>query len=533
MCVSLFMLKLACADLSEELVGGISAEQYYSNVDGFKDLTVAMYEPLFKYYGRENGSIITETGTDIFKYGSGAREFMNHYNSALNPSSTGRGFRNIWIYFYRGINLANSVIDRADDAEGITEEEKTRWIAEARFLRAHYYHILVLQFGDVHLTLEETIGVETESNRTSEDEVWAVIKEDLEFAIDNLPEEQSDIGRATANAARHNLAYVHLIRENWQEAADFAIEIIDSGLHELLDNYADVWDPYNSPGFPGPWHEEVIWGRPKNQDVRRASNFQESRNFGPRVRTLAGVQQVRPRRGQTTSRYKVTRFALEEIFGNDPNNDSVNMWNDTRYHSTFKEVYFYNDESSLPSGAAIGDTAFYAPAAVHYQELTDDEVAAKPYMFLRIEDRRSQLYAGPVDKFRHRDEKPWGRVIQVYRLAETYLIAAEALMMLGNLGEAAEYFNVVRKRAEAPGYEIPLITPADLNIDEILDERARELFGEYRRWYDLKRTGTLLERVRAHNPDASPNIQEHHLLRPIPQDHIDRTTSDYPQNPGY
>ncbi|MFO7822943.1 MAG: RagB/SusD family nutrient uptake outer membrane protein, partial [Cyclobacterium sp.] len=69
----------------------------------------------------------------------------------------------------------------------------------------------------------------------------------------------------------------------------------------------------------------------------------------------------------------------------------------------------------------------------------------------------------------------------------------------------------------------------------ILEERARELIGEKHRWYDLKRTGTLLERVRQHNLDAAPNIQDMHLVRPIPQTQIDRVGNpgEFSQNPGY
>ena len=106
-------------------------------------------------------------------------------------------------------------------------------------------------------------------------------------------------------------------------------------------------------------------------------------------------------------------------------------------------------------------------------------------------------------------------------------------MMQGRNAEAATYFNTVRERAAFPGQEIPLITPAELDLDAILDERARELVGEQHRWIDLKRTGTLVERVRMHNPFAAPNIQEHHTLRPIPQSQIDRTSNEYAQNPGY
>ena len=82
------------------------------------------------------------------------------------------------------------------------------------------------------------------------------------------------------------------------------------------------------------------------------------------------------------------------------------------------------------------------------------------------------------------------------------------------------------------------ITSGELNLITILDERARELLGEQFRWYDLKRTGMLLERAYQYNPEVN-NVglmQEHHLLRPIPQTQIDRTdggSSAFPQNPGY
>ena len=106
-------------------------------------------------------------------------------------------------------------------------------------------------------------------------------------------------------------------------------------------------------------------------------------------------------------------------------------------------------------------------------------------------------------------------------------------MMQDKLTEAAFYFNEVRKRAAFPGVEIPLITPEELDIDEILDERGRELAGELHRWPDLKRTGKLLERVKKYNPYGGPNIQEYHTLRPIPQSQIDRTKNEFGQNPGY
>jgi hypothetical protein len=120
-------------------------------------------------------------------------------------------------------------------------------------------------------------------------------------------------------------------------------------------------------------------------------------------------------------------------------------------------------------------------------------------------------------------------------LAETYLIAAEAYFKLGQNATAADRINVVRARATIPGQNMQ-ITAADVNIDFILDERARELEGEYKRWFDLKRTHRL-DRAFQYNiltKLANPGgVLDKYYLRPIPQIAIDRDSGGYPQNPGY
>lgn len=69
-----------------------------------------------------------------------------------------------------------------------------------------------------------------------------------------------------------------------------------------------------------------------------------------------------------------------------------------------------------------------------------------------------------------------------------------------------------------------------------MEERARELLGEQKRWYDLKRWGVLVERVKKYNPEVAPNIQPFHVLHPIPRNQIDRVEGGkdaFPQNQGY
>jgi len=134
------------------------------------------------------------------------------------------------------------------------------------------------------------------------------------------------------------------------------------------------------------------------------------------------------------------------------------------------------------------------------------------------------------------NEAQSARDVFVIRFAELYLIAAEAAMNLNDKTTAATYINVIRTRAAKPGQTAAMqITAAQVNIDFILDERAREFAGEQMRWFDLKRTGKLVERIKALNPDAAPNIQEYHNLRPIPQSQLDAVTNkdEFKQNEGY
>ena len=115
------------------------------------------------------------------------------------------------------------------------------------------------------------------------------------------------------------------------------------------------------------------------------------------------------------------------------------------------------------------------------------------------------------------------------RLAETYLLRAEAYLGAGNAQKAAEDINAVRERAKAKP-----ISASDVTLDYILDERARELVYEEPRRITLHRTGKLVERVRKYNELNSSEIQDIHGLWPIPNSFIEANVSaKIEQNPGY
>ncbi len=136
--------------------------------------------------------------------------------------------------------------------------------------------------------------------------------------------------------------------------------------------------------------------------------------------------------------------------------------------------------------------------------------------------------------------EPGSRDYLAFRLADTYLMLAEAQIKLGKTADAATSINMVRRRAAFAGKETAMeITAADATMDFLMEERGRELMGEQTRWLDLKRWGNLVERVKKYNSEAAANIKETNNLRPIPQTQIDRSekgtdgASVFPQNPGY
>jgi hypothetical protein len=220
--------------------------------------------------------------------------------------------------------------------------------------------------------------------------------------------------------------------------------------------------------------------------------------------------------------------------------------NDSRYKKTFRDTWLSNrpgtytnvfDQSKKSLTFASGDTTIFIPGF----EMSLEERAKKKYQVLTPSMYRQNLFPTLI---KHMDQtrpdrtyEPGSRDFFMFRLAETYLIAAEALIMQNKASEAVPLINAVRRRAAWPGKQTAMeITQAQATMDFIMEERERELLGEMHRWFDLKRWGNLIQRVRTYNADAAPNIKDFHVLRPIPQDQIDRTTGgagSFPQNPGY
>lgn len=521
---ALFLLLTAnsCVEFLEETnKTGLTSDNYFATVEGMEALVNSCYTPMRFWYGKENGIALTETGTDIFTRGNGMENPpVALYNADLSGVNAPLNF--YWTRFYSALNSTNTAIGRIPNSP-LSSSIKNVRLGEVRFLRAFYLWHIVETWGGVHLPLEEVTTVVTTAYRSSVEEFYTQIFEDLQFAIDNLPATSQDYGRVTKAAAQAFMARMHLTRGNNAQASALAKTVINDYNFALEDNYADLWDIRNIKNPEIVWHVNFTADLILNRELESPSGDILLRHGGNNSHLfflmtydqLPGMLRDIPN-GRPFARFMPTAHLL----------DLFDETIDSRYNATFQTVWYSNRPGTfnlpLSNGTtkrvtfAVGDTAIYASKVV----MTDAEKDAKQFTVIdrsrtynsddspRVRDRYMSLRKF-LDPSRLTVAQQQGqRDAFVIRLAEMYMIVAEAEMNLGNMGDAVEHFNVVRRRAAIPGNAAAMeVTAAQLTLDFILDERAREFAGEQLRWFDLKRTGKLVERVQLYNPDGAPNIK--------------------------
>jgi hypothetical protein len=527
---------------------------FFNSVQGLQGELIGAYSGLRSLYG-VGGNV----GTDAFYTSDvvlGWEKSVDTYDNLLDPSNS--NFTNPWSSSFTYINNCNGIIQSCAEID-MADADKVQLVSEAKFLRAQFYFVLVQTYGGIPLDLgggrlAYNNKPSTLSERNSVAEVYDVIISDLTDAIEGLPVKPAQTGRGTKKAALHFLAKVYLTRASSEEARRpsdysdafrYASELVNNPEKYNTSLQAD----YAIVNLEG--HEddpEVLFNVQHTHDYVFSSGHSSNYVF------TAGYENIRvngvapvPRsiRYQRPWRmYVTTPWLIFEAF--------KDKKNDSRWDATFRMEWECGVTTLENAGLKLGDPAIllyfdgddisgYPAACVKYkvEDLFDNNGFYKHsfvnYMYPNLtkydDTRRLALNDNSYRPF------------IVARLAETYLIAAEALIMQGMKSEALPYINAIRKRAAyrpslspdelAKAQSAMEITDASaLDIDFILDERARELCAEIPRWLDLVRTGKLIERVRAHNPQGAPNIKPHHIIRPIPQTQID-LMSDPAQKAAY
>lgn len=555
--VGLMFVSQSCKNVLQEDVISNIGNDYLTTAKGFNDAVNSAYSTLRAYYGSQQGLTFTEYGTDIYATGAdGGYKGFHFYDNQLNPSVD--WIANLWDELYRGINTCNTVIEGAKTVTGVSDAVKNQRVAECRYLRGLYYFLLYMHWGGVDLRLTPTLTPTKVTSRATDKAMYDAIIADLEAALPLLEAKKasSDYGRATKPACEHLLGYVYLTRNNSAQKGandvDKAITYLSDVVNgsygfALLSDFASVFDENNQI------NNEVVWAVQYTNDPATNTPVADNNGntggnnlhlfFGMQYDVQSGMQRD-VFYGRPFKRLRPTQYLIETAF--------ADKTNDSRFKKSFRDTWLCNKPGTYSAFALdnsksgsitfkAGDTTMLI---VNY-EMSKEERAKRPYQVI------TPAFAGSfyneaifytLTKFfdTKRPDMTYthgSRDFFVFRLADTKLLLAEAYLLAGKRTEALAQVNDVRRRAAFAGKTAAMeITDAQLNMNFIMDERARELAGEQIRWLDLKRWGKLIERVKLYNPQAAVNIKETHVVRPIPQSQIDRTeggATAFPQNAGY
>lgn len=592
---AIVLLCPGCEDyLTEKPKGDLTTDLVYSTPDGYERLVASCYIPLrnvSKY------SPMAISGTDLFTVNAdeGNSDLMNDY-TALSFNTTNGMIDMWWKILYKGVQWCNTAIERADGVEGGVEETIKTRRAEAVFLKNFYYFFLVQSFGDIPYRDYEVSSPETDISRTPEADVYAGMIADLEAIKEDLPKKASlsgaDEGRVCWEACRQLLAEIYLTRgwdyngklggsdKDFKLAAQYADDVISS-MGALQGNSADSFFP------DGDWTKDGYdASSDKNSEIIFSFRFSSDRSSNTEIWNSSGDNSVGSNMHyMLTAGISTTWYGILDINsmygagggGNVPTSYAYEILHpemkgfDKRANTFFNDAIIAEVEEETKDGTKVfpGDTVVFIPGAEDGEVLADGTVINyddyrinNPHIVIfsptdiaegnlcyskdGLTEIRARFFFWKFFEPYNRYEDMGSKDMPYMRLAGSYLTAAEAYLMAGNKGRAAELYTAVRARSidlsmSPTGKDPDARTAANITIDDILDERGRELSGEFHRWFDLKRTKTLYTRVPKYNTrvkkagelekDASVGK---YLLRPIPDNEIQRVTNpDFKQNPGY
>lgn len=663
----------SCSDsfLDEEYKSGYQTP-YLETPEGVFDLATSLYANLRFWFAYDWAHATTQIGVDEFSIGTdNSNEAWNIYDNRLGPTVVTQNGNTaassvIWDQMYYGIASANKVIAYAD---AITDKEKHDMVlGEGYFLRGYNYYRLCAQYGSVVLITEPTEGVVRTFNRSSEEDCLALVIDDLQKAYESLPEKSIESLRGKLGwdkyAAAHFLAKALMLRvsernDSWNSAyksedltriVTLCNAVIGSH-HKLAQDYRDLWN-WTGTDCETETLSEWLLVAQFNKDAAADGRYGNRiySNFNPQFSNAVFGNWIQ--RGQWVG------VDFQRCRPTEYNYMCFDKVNDSRFWKSFRTIFNANrnlGESSYdkPDGtkyvvAEAGDPVImFIPNGtkannIYYAEDWNQYLFGErgkstfkyngkdvPNAILHYtKDGQWNTYPDNVfcglckveDGTRDDEKNDYSsRDGVLARVAETYLLKAEALVRQNKYQEAINVVNILRERAEYKAGEDRTIhtdgnqafetnsqyekyttyykahskvntyvlstgisdfsDATDLTIssytqlpeeDElilsklngvkgyscsgdyermlnfIMNERTRELDGEWVRWEDLSRTKLLVPRAYAFNKEVatSASLDDHHVLRPIPQSFIDGLTNEDGsalsdeqkkalQNPGY
>lgn len=522
-------LSTGCSDfLNEEMKSTLGPDNTYNSSYGFELAATGLYGWARSEFNTWGGATTTQgqacayemfqIATDIVHQGAQMDGSLKPFEQlSYTPSTT--FVVSYWNWGYGLIASSNELLKYSEiNTNWDNNTDKALYQATARFFRAYAYRYLVYLYGDVPYVEKIETKYRNDFTRTPKAEVLEHMIDDLKFAEENLPDNPDNVspGKLTKWAAKHLLCEVYLMAGKYSDAEEKAQEVIECPYFELQkarfgvdkdqpgDVFHDMFIENNQNRTSG--NKESIWvmqmeyktdgGGGSNEDWTR-------RAWNPRYwDKLEGFVLADSLGGRGLAQIVPLTWWIE---------DTPDFYDETDIRNSeynIKRHWYYNDKKNYPE--------LYGKLAPITKE-TREKNQIYPVI--------TKFFYGKADDLQYTGSN---KDRMKFRLAETYLLKAEACIQQGDNEGAKNAINEVRKRAGASE-----ITKEEATMDFLLDERIRELVGEELRRFTLARTGKWIERVKKYNPYSS-NMTEDNLLLPIPQYIIDLNTgADFPQNPPF
>ena len=589
-------LLLSSCSLDEYNPSGFTMESVAaSSVEGYRNIVNNIYFGMERrLYGYNQWMMFTEGGTDLWTYQKNADSWSQFFKYGAGANIAPNTGNEVWNSCYDGIGSCNIAIAHAKDAPFSSEQERNAMVAEAYFMRAMYYYNLVEQFGGATITTEPVTDVDTHPEKAAPMDIYEqVIIPDLAFAAEWLPIDNG-ITKPSKKSALGLLARAYLQTVAYDDSKAYAGKALEVAKELIADSEAGggKYNTYLYPSFQEVFAEEnnennkealwahrfVIGGVSNNAWYMNMNN----ELFYCSVTDFGAMQQSGDTYttwgGRSGGQFMPSNHLLQLFVQDDGTLDP-------RFHESFQTDWNTNRDAYNWSAANLstfdrsdavqeGDGLVRGDRAISFLHTAEADYKARvatkldqPYLVVDMQDVYN-TQTGAVKMQYNRVNRPssdGGAVVNPFfsfypslskhnssnyyannpssnrygnlnatfmmRMAEVYLIAAEADIYVNGGANAAGYINKLRTRA---GANLFTGTP---NVDDVINERAVELCGEYLRFYDLKRTKKLNKTyLMATNPDVGTYFMDNvHEVRPIPTSFLN-TIQDggvYYQNNGY
>ncbi len=558
---------ISCTDKFLEVdPTGQVAETGLPNLKGSEALLIGAYSALNGkgvndwHAGATNWLWGSIRGGDANK-GSDAGDF-----SSMNPiqrfelDATNGEVSAKWNGSFEGVARTNLLLNTLSKATDATDADKTRIEAEARFLRGHYYFELKKNFNNVpwiDQTMYEPLDNPPSLKVPNTVDIWPKIEEDFKYAYDNLPETQSQIGRANKWAAGAYLGKVYLYQKKWADAKTVFDAVIASGKTTGGKKYGLF------PSFSG-----LFRGANENNE-ESVFAYQAAAGTGNVLNTNTEFAMNMP--------YNTGGKGPGECCGfYAPSFELASSYRTTEAGLPLLDESYRQPANELKTDMGVLSKDPHTPDMGPVDPRLDNTIGRRGIMFLDWQKHpgadwiRDQRHAGPftqkkysyqqAEKNSYQDGSSWTPGYQainymIIRFADVLLMAAEAEIELGNLEKGREYINLVRKRAANPDSfvdpgvkyvisEYPAFGGKEEATAALRFERKLELALEGQRFYDLVRWGVAQQELTEYFAYEIPKLSlqfsgskftagKHEYL-PIPQRQIDLQSAEVlKQNNGY